>query len=162
MGGLARYAATFACLAAVGVACKRAGGVPYPLYPAAEPAPAPDQIATLAGPIGSVVGREVGDKGRTFSLLPGCHVVVLRRDVGGAGEGGAWSAHLSRIVCAFKMRGGRRYSVEIRTDDSTGPVGHFTIKAFERDAAGAATQLPAATSQEQIEDCMAWRPEGAG
>jgi hypothetical protein len=137
------------------------GSKPYPLYPS-QLAPAPEQLATLLGPIGQVDGQDVGDKGRTFALLPGCHLVVLRRDVGEGGTSGAWVTHLPRIVYAFKMRAGHWYSVELKHSASSSSVWRINILAFDRDGGGAATQVPAATTEQQIQDCMQWRPPGSG
>jgi hypothetical protein len=138
--------------------CIVSGGHPHPLYPG-DPRP-PAEIARLFGPIGAVDGQDVSHFGKSFSLLPGCHVVKLAQKTGEIntlGSGG-YVASLPDVTYAFRMRPAHTYEIEIQTDPSSGPIGEIRIRAWERDANGAANELGPARSTEEIDDCMKWKP----
>jgi hypothetical protein len=141
------------------LACVHLGGKPYPLYPNPEVARAPAELATLQGPIARVDGAEVSPHGKTFTLLPGCHVVALQNAIGAGGEGGAWSAHLPPMTYAFRMKAAHSYVIEVLMQDSSGPVGSLEIKAVDRGPSGSARQVPLENSAD-IETCRRWSPGG--
>jgi len=134
------------------------GGSAYPLYPNPEVARAPDHLATLQGPIAEVDDQDVSGHGATFALLPGCHVVVLRSTIGEGGTSGAWSAHLPRMVYAFRMERGHRYVIRYRIENSSSEVGRLNITASDLDPNGVGTAVPLVQSSREILDCKAWSP----
>ena len=170
----------FALLAVVPSGCVRRGqGRAYPLYPNPDQPRQPETLVRLEGPIATVDGQEVASNGTAFDLLPGCHVVILRRKLGESNGNGAWSADLPRIVYAFQTIGGHSYEIEVvaRFGNSTtkgvaddghirvnaeimGPTGgathgQVTITAKERDSAGTVLKvLPPARGQKNIEACV--------
>jgi len=139
-------------------ACGTAAGRGYPLYPNPDHPRAPTEIAHLAGPISSVDGVNVADKGRTFVLLPGCHIVVSSTSVGGEGQGGWWSAHLPPYTWPFRMKAGHRYKIEVDREDSSAPVFRVFINASEQDATGARQPVAMAASATDVDNCRNWAP----
>jgi hypothetical protein len=121
------------------IGCRHIGPMPYVLYPG--PARAPEQVATLDGPVATIDGTDVSQHGSAFALLPGCHVVVLQARIGEGGMGGAWSTVIQHRTYAFQMMAGHSYAIQVRLksgDQSlgTGSVGEAKIEAFERDEKG--------------------------
>ena len=148
------------------VACGHFATQPHPLYPA--PTRPAEQVATLSGPVGTVDGRDVSRKGNLFSLLPGCHVVGLRKQMSEGGLGGAWSVELPHTIYVFRMQAGRTYEIQILRQAAGGAgsavstVGNATsgggvkIEAVERDATGKSLGVLApARSNAEIEACQA-------
>ncbi len=155
----------------------------YPLYANPEQPRQPQTLARLEGPIATVDGRDVASKGTVFELLPGCHVVTLRHKIGEGVDDGAWSADLSTIVYAFRMRRGHRYSIDTSVrfgpgsqlapgDESQVHVnveilgaagsthGQLTIAAREREPTGAVVSvLPPSRGGKDIEACKSWVAE---
>ena len=142
---------------ASGGACGHFQSAPRPLYPG-ESRPA-EEVARLTGPVATVDGMEVSRLGPAFALLPGCHVVVLKRKVGEGGVSGAWSADLGRVAYAFRMKAGNSYEIDIHTQPGSGGVGtanvgDVKVKAVERDARGKALGAIAPVRNEaEIEAC---------
>jgi hypothetical protein len=130
--------------------------MPVPLYPHPEQRRPAEDVATLQGPIASVDDERVARKGRTFELLPGCHVVELTRDLGEGSDSGAWAAHLPRIVYALRMRPAHTYVIAYQAENTSSMVGRLTIKAFERSPSGQTTRLSPAGSSTEIEACRRW------
>src|ERR1017187_308401 len=174
-------AALFAC---VPMGCGSIGQIrAYPLYANPEQPRPLQTLARLEGPIATVDGREVASKGTVFELLPGCHVVTLQRKIGAGSDDGAWSADLSPIVYAFRMRRGHRYSIEpsvrfgpgsqLALDDESqvhanveilgaagSTHGQLTIAARELDSTGAVVRvLPPARGGKDVEGCKSWVAE---
>jgi hypothetical protein len=114
---------------------------------------ASDQVATLYGPIASVDGKDVSGKGRTFELLPGCHLVQLLRQVGDSSNTGSWSAHLPPYLFAIWMRPGRAYVISYQVQSNGGPTGTIYFDAEERDRSGTVRRFGPARGQEDVERC---------
>lgn len=141
-------------------ACITGGGHARPLYPGdARP---PEQVARLFGPIGSVDGQDVSRLGKSFALLPGCHVV---RPVGKIAEidKTAPNSYVARVppdlTYAFRMQAGHTYEVEIRPADNTGTTSvDAAVRALDRDGKGGANAVPSIASTADIDACQAWRP----
>src|SRR6185369_2007909 len=91
-----------ASLALLAGACGTQAATGYPLYPKLGDGPGADKVSTLYGPIQTVDGQDVSSKGRTFELLPGCHVVTLQRNIGEGSATGAWAANFPRLTFAFE------------------------------------------------------------
>lgn len=125
-----------------------------PLYPGARPGP--DKVATLTGPIGTVDGVNVSLKGKTFELLPGCHIVTLERNVGAGGDNGAWAANLPGITYAFEMKPGHLYKIDLDLRESSGPMSRLWIRAHERAPDGSTVRLGTARSEADLQDCRNW------
>jgi hypothetical protein len=132
----------------------QAGG--YPLYAKVGAGPGRDNVATLRGPVQTVDGHDVSGKGQTFELLPGCHVVTLQRNIGMGTASGAFAANVGRLVIAFPMRPAHSYTIVMEQDDSTGPVGRYTIVAREKAPDGSAVRVPFARSDDDITSCQRW------
>jgi hypothetical protein len=149
----------------LGTSCGQFNTRARPLYPA--PVRPADQVATLSGPVGAVDDVDVSRQGNLFSLLPGCHVVSLRKQVSEGGVGGAWSIDLPHTVYAFRMQPGRIYEIQILRQSAGGAgsavttVGNATsgggvkIEAVERDGNGrpVGTVAPVRANAE-IEACQ--------
>jgi hypothetical protein len=131
---------SFVLLLAGAAGCASLKAAPHPLYPG--PARPPAELAVLTGPIAMVDDLDVSHLGPAFSVLPGCHVVVLREHLGEGSTGGAWSVTISRTVYAFDMVAGRSYDVEVRLQRGNSAsvgnanVGGVKINAVEHDAGG--------------------------
>lgn len=146
--------------------CAQFHAQPYPLY--GEPMQPSDRVATLMGPIGVVDGKNVAKRGSLFALLPGCHVVSLRKEMSEGGLGGAWSIELPEQTYVFRMQAGHTYEIQVLRQSSVGagsavstvgnatPAGGVKIEAVDRDAQGKILAVVAPTrSSSEIEACAA-------
>jgi len=140
-------------------ACGTQASHGYPLYPKLGDGPGRDKVALLYGPVQIVDEQNVGGKGQTFELLPGCHVVTLQRNIGAGTAGGAVAANVGHVVIAFRMRAAHRYVITMELDDSTGPVGHYMLVAREKGPDGTIVRLPFARSDEDVISCKRWAQE---
>lgn len=133
-------------------------GAPFvtPLYGDGVHRLPPAEVATLHGPIGAIDGRTVVDRGRSFELLPGCHVVMTRSDVGelSPSGNGAWAGTLPRLVVAFHMKPAHVYSIDVERVPSTSARGQLIIGAHERAPSGAVVAIPWARGQSDIDECI--------
>jgi hypothetical protein len=132
----------------------QAGG--HPLYAKVGAGPGPDKVAMLRGPVQTVDGHDVSGKGQTFELLPGCHVVTLQRNIGMGTASGAFAANVGHLVIAFPMRPGHSYTIVMEQDDSSAPVGRYTIVASEKAPDGSVVRVPFARSDDDITSCQRW------
>lgn len=142
-------------------ACIARSGEPHPLYPNAEVRRPAEQVARLFGPIASVDGQDVSRLGKSFSVLPGCHVVQLLNKVGAinTSNGGGYVGMTGGAVFALRMRANFTYEIDVQVQSVTGPVGQLAIQAWERPADGSsATPIAPARSAEEIADCQWWTP----
>jgi len=150
--GIAVAGSLVACL---GGACG-SQSVGYPLYAKVGAGPGPDKIAMLYGPVQTVDDRDVAAKGRTFELLPGCHVVTLQRNIGEGSATGAWAANLPHLVVAFEMKPAHRYVISSTSPDSSAPVGRIWLTASEKAPDGTVVRVPFARSDEDVRNCRHW------
>jgi hypothetical protein len=142
-------------------ACITGGGRARPLYPG-DSRP-PDEVARLFGPIGSVDGQDVSRLGKSFALLPGCHVV---RPVSKVAEVDrtAPNAYVARVpsdvTYAFRMQAGHTYEIEVRPADNTGYTSvDAVVRAWDRDAKGGARAVPPIASTTEIDACQVSKPQ---
>jgi hypothetical protein len=149
-------AACLGLLAASAVGCHSVGKSGYPLYPPTAVPPAPNQVATLMGPINSVDDVNVSAKGRTFQLLPGCHIVTLERNIGEGGDNGAFAANLPRITYAFEMKPGHLYKISTDVEIGSGSVGRMWINARETGPDGSSVRWYPARSTGDLDECRHW------
>jgi hypothetical protein len=162
------HRAGWGAIAALGgvFGCAQFHAQPYPLY--GEPVQPSERIATLSGPIGVVDGKNVAKRGSLFALLPGCHVVSLRKEMSEGGLGGAWSIELPEHTYVFHMQAGHTYEIQALRQSSVGAgsavstVGNATsaggvkIEAVDRDAHGKILGLVAPVrSQAEMQACAA-------
>jgi hypothetical protein len=148
-------------LASLGAACIVSGGQPHPLYPNPEQRRPDSELARLFGPIGSVDGEDVRKLGKSFALLPGCHVVMLAEKTGEIstlGSGGYVTSLPEHAVWAFRMRGAHTYEIQVALDPATGPVGPLEIHAWDRDEKGGATEVPPIRNTLEVDECRKWAP----
>jgi hypothetical protein len=144
---------------ALPIACiSGAGAKPYPLYSSDAPLPE-DQVAVLYGDIDAVDGRDVRGLGKSFALLPGCHVVRSATRWGEGGQTGAVVASLPPLSFAIDMEAGKRYVVEIRM---IGVGSHVMVgvEARELDAQGETIRGLAPTEDAaELAQCQDWAPD---
>jgi hypothetical protein len=141
--------------------CIAHGAEPHPLYPNPEVRRPAEQVARVFGPIASIDGEDVHRLGRSFSVLPGCHIVQLLKKVGSinTSNGGGYVGITGGAVFALRMRANFTYEIDVQVQSVTGPVGQLAIQAWERPADGSsATAIAPAKSAEEIADCQRWTP----
>lgn len=149
-------AAVLGLAASTTAGCHSVGKSGYPLYPPSAVPPAPAQIATLVGPVNTVDDVNVRDKGRTFQLLPGCHIVTLERNVGQGGDNGAWAANLPRITYAFEMKPGHLYKISIDTEFGSSAIGRMKIEARETAPDGSSVRWGSVRGDGDLDECRHW------
>jgi hypothetical protein len=156
-GKSAKASAVAAATVALGCLHHQTGG--YPLYDPATPRRAANEVARLFGPIASVDGRDVSDLGRSFELLPGCHVVVTKKQMLEFDNAAAVSGQFPPMTYPFRMRAAHTYVIERPATGIGGDKALAWIEAY--DAAGDGTKVPvgATSSERVIDDCRAWSPE---
>ena len=141
-------------------ACITRSGEARPLYPGERRAPA--EVARLSGPIGSVDGQDVSQLGKSFALLPGCHVVQPVSKVAEVDTTGP-NAYVARVppnvVYAMRMQAGHTYELEVRPRENTGQTStDATIRAWDRDETGHATPVAPVAANEDLETCGGNKP----
>lgn len=151
-------------LVAIAAACGHFQPRAHPLYPG--PARSAAELARLSGPIAKVDGADVSSLGGTFALLPGCHVVELRRKIGEGTVSGAWSADLRQTIYAFRMKAGQSYEIDIQLQSGNNAsvgnatVGSVSVQAVERDASGKTVAIiPPVRKNADIEACQVWEED---
>ena len=141
--------------------CIVRAGDPHPLYPNPETPRPPAEVARLFGPIAAVDGQDVSRLGKSFALVPGCHIVRLVEKVGAINTSAAtgFVGMTGGVVFALKMRANFAYEVEVQMRETAGPTGTLLIQAWERAADGSsATPIPPARSEADIDACRSWTP----
>ena len=133
-----------------------------PLYPGSESTRLPaNQVADVTGPIGKIDGREVGDQGGRFDLLPGCHVVELSQqgDSNSSLSGGIYlTGSFPATVYALRMQAGARYFIQRQTVlEGVGVPARLELSAREEIPGGAVTDLAPAKSVDDLRACKAWQ-----
>ena len=110
----------------------------------------------MFGPIAAVDGQDVSHLGKSFSLLPGCHIVRLADKVGemNSNHAGGYVGTIGTAIFAIWMKADHVYEVEVQVGNATGPVGRLTIQTWERaaDGSGARPIAPARTDKD-FDDC---------
>ena len=145
-----------AALALLSLSCHPGlSGGGYPLYPKVGDGPGRDKVSFLRGQIALVDGNGVRDKGTSFELLPGCHVVQLARSVGESAGDGAWAAHLRRYVFAFEMKPAHTYTIDVRFEGSSGLYGRVFVVAQEHAPDGSTIRVQVARGSD-VDDCRNW------
>lgn len=99
------------------------------LYPGAPRAR--DTIAALYGDIRAVDGQDVLGRGRSFELLPTCHVVTTRRRLGKVDPGWSMVEAVPDVTFIVQMRANHSYVFEY-----TGQDLDLMLQAREKDASG--------------------------
>jgi hypothetical protein len=139
----------------------------YPLYPNPETRLARGAVARLVGtcsgpeclsPIASIDGHDITSLGGSFDLLPGCHLVELRRNVVESNMYVAWTGFMPATLFAMRMSAGHRYIIRREIVQGIGGQGRLTVSALDEDPAGASTPLAPARGAEDIASCQAWTP----
>jgi hypothetical protein len=130
----------------------------FPLYPNPDKPRPTASLAHLQGPIGWVDAIDVEPYGTVFDVLPGCHVVTLRRKVGASDVSGAWVADLGTMTYVFWMKPDHLYTVDVSTRFRGASHGTMTITAEERDPSGTVVNVvPQARRTRDIEACQDWQ-----
>ena len=100
-------------------------------------------------------------RGKSFALLPGCHIVRLVEKVGAidTSSSSGYVGTIGGVIFALRMKASFAYEIEVGFFDTTGPTGQLTIRAWERAADGSsATQSGPRDRRPTIDDCRKWRP----
>jgi hypothetical protein len=124
-----------------------------PLYTAAE-RPSVDQVATLAGYVATVDGRDVSALGTVFELLPGCHFVETPTQWGGQTRSGGISATTGRRTFVVPM-----VAAHLVVTDVDRPMRVATVRMNETDVAGRPVRsFPPHATRAEVDACRHWRP----
>ena len=141
-------------------ACITGGGRPRQLY-AGDPRP-PAEVARLVGPIGTVDGQDVSGLGKSFALLPGCHVVQPPSkvaEIDRTGPNSYVASVPSNITYAFRMLPRHSYEIEVRPADNPAHTSiDAAVQAWDRDEQGRSTAVAPIASTAEIDACQAWKP----
>jgi hypothetical protein len=117
----------------------------------------PEQVATLDGPIATVDGRDVSDKGSLFELRPGCHVITTKTDFVERNVriniGGIMSHH-PRETFVLTMQGGVSYLIMNRTQELDGMSARPWLIARATDPAGVTRDLEPTNDPDAIAACQ--------
>lgn len=150
-GALLSRAAPFGLLL---LACVGGSSRGTPLYPDRGQPPSITEVAQLVGDIETVDGKSV--RGRSFELLPGCHVVTTPTSWGQHEQYSTMSGNLPKHTFVINMQPNRSYVLEYELTSRTGNGGNMVLHAFEQDAAGTKTAgLAPVSEQADIDKCMA-------
>ena len=143
-----------ALIASLSGACITGTRRGYPLYPN-PPLLAQQQVAFLTGYVQDVDGQSVSERGQSFDLLPGCHVV------GTPSKSGTMDPKSGVVITtgprqfAIPMKAAHSYVVEVGPDGPFSPMtGPAHLWAREIDDTGKTTRrfFPAGSLQD-FQDC---------
>jgi hypothetical protein len=146
----------FGVPALLAAACGTQAASGYPLYAKVGDGPGRDKVALLYGPVQTVDDVDVAAKGKTFELLPGCHVVTLQKSIGAGTASGAWAMNVGRLVIPFRMKAAHIYTIKMEIEDASGPVGRARIVAREKDPGGSVVEVGFAGSEDDVLMCRRW------
>jgi hypothetical protein len=133
----------------------------YPLYLRTERRLPQSELARLSGYVRFIDDEDVSPYGRSFELLPGCHLVGTPSQWGKAEpNSGVVTADTGRWVFALPMRAGYQYVIELQLEQMSGPRGRLQVRAFERDSHGTTTREFA--PPRNADDVQACRQEAPG
>jgi hypothetical protein len=140
-----------------------AGCIQHETAPAFALYPGPrlehDQVALLIGPVASVDGSPVPQDGKTFELLPRCHVVTTQTKLlaydnsTATNPQGEVTGTVPRQTYAFDMRAGHSYVLERQVQEVGGNSVNVTLSARDVDPAGHSTNLSPARTLEELAAC---------
>jgi hypothetical protein len=135
--------------------CSHFQAAPRPLY--SGPVQPPEQTAILSGYVAKVDDADVEHLGGPFALLPGCHLVTSRTNVGDSSPTGAWSVVMPKLVFAFRMQAGHAYEIQAQRQGSGSETGNIKMHAVELDARGKrVAEVPPVRTKAEAEACRAW------
>jgi hypothetical protein len=124
-----------------------------PLYPASEPRPKREDVAQLGGYVRLVDNQQVTE-GKSFELLPGCHIVGTPARWGRVDSSGGVLVDTGHQTFALVMKPGHRYFVDVSVKMMGGSTGSAVVEATEEDPQGKKTQvINAAKTTADIEAC---------
>ncbi len=114
-----------------------------------------DEVALLVGPITSVDGEDVPQRGHGYELVPGCHIVQIGGEIGGQSPNSAWIMSFPHLTYAIDMHARNRYTIEDGTEAAIGLAPSMAIRvlAREEDENGHVRVLQPADSVAEIEKC---------
>lgn len=126
------------------------------LYPTRGDRPPVETVAQLYGDIATVDGASMSGRGRSFELLPGCHVVTTRTSWGERDHSGTMSGNMPMLTYVVQMQPNRSYVLEYDLANRTGNGGTLVFTAKELDANGnTLAQLQPAASDADVARCSA-------
>ena len=114
-------------------------------------------MALLIGYVRDVDGKDVSAHGKSFELLPGCHIV------GTPSKWGTMDSTAGVVITtgphqfAIPMKAGHSYSIEVGSSSPflTAPTSPAYLSAREMDAGGTTTRRFApAESPQDLRDCL--------
>lgn len=127
----------------------------YPLYPN-PPLIEQQRVAFLTGYVLEVDGKDVSAQGRSFDLLPGCHIVVTPSKSGTMDSTAGVVITTGPRTFAIPMKAAHSYVIEVGVSGTFGELsGSGYLLGREIDEAGNTTRkfAPAASPQD-VQDCM--------
>jgi hypothetical protein len=135
-------------------ACLSQSGRGEPLYPRMDPPPKRDEVAQLGGYVRVVDNQQVTE-GKSFELLPGCHIISTPARWGRAdAHSGGTMADTGHQTFALVMKPGHRYFIDVNLKMMGGSTGTVVLEAREEDPSGKRTQVfGPAHSIADIENC---------
>lgn len=149
---LKSWPSALATLALLLVACVGGSTRGVALHPG--PTRETSAVATLVGDIERVDGRQVSNAGRTFELLPGCHVVTTRARVA---RGWSVPGIPPELTFVIHFQAGHGYVLEY-----SGRAGSATMNSLEKDANGnVLSSLVPTTDKALVERCLAQHDQRA-
>jgi len=127
----------------------------YPLY-ANPPLLEQQQLAFLTGYVLAVDGKDVSSHGRSFDLLPGCHIVVTPSKSGSMDSTAGVVITTGPRRFAIPMKAAHSYVIEVGASGTFGELsGSGYLLGREIDEAGNTTRkFVPATSPQDVRDCM--------
>ena len=137
-----------------------------PLYSPADPPLPRESVARVVGYVRYVDGADLakeGRKGRTFEVLPGCHLVGTPSSWGTTeGPQGGVAVPTGRVDYAMPMRAGHEYVIDVFVQDSSSSTGAAELRAYERSPGGAITRtFSPIRSQADVTACQQAAPAEA-
>src|SRR6267378_1637265 len=125
-----------------------------PLYPVTDARPKREDVAQLGGYVRMVDNQQVTE-GKSFELLPGCHIVGTPARWGRVdSSSGGVLVDTGHQTFALVMKAGHRYFVGVSVKMMGGSTGSAVVEATEEDPQGRKTTvIGTAKSTADIETC---------
>ena len=127
----------------------------YPLYPN-PPLIEPQRVAFLTGYVLEVDGKDVSAHGRSFDLLPGCHIVVTPSKSGTMDSTAGVVITTGPRKFAIAMKAAHSYVIEVGVSGTFGELsgsGYLLGREIDEDGNTTRKFAPAESSQD-VQDCM--------